>query len=1187
MNKELTVKEQEKLQNLLVLADQVILQTHYSQMDLQALCPIDQRIAQIRADDITCLYRITELVCDRKAGCTKALTTVLNAMHSASATCIMLLQCVEGRSELYLGAVNKKNCDNYYYLTTIQNVLRTALEGNLPGTEFQEITSRQDVDKKLRECLDSGFDTQCITSVSCVAEQPEQGHLRDGLEKLLSAVGPKNFTIMILADPVDRQEIAVTRQGYENLGTRLSEFETMNVSMQKSKGTSSTVSETIGLSKSITDSISHTQNTSYSNGWSNGASHNQNNKNIVKGVVSGGVGVISAVAAKNPQAGFMAMNVVSGLMGKDSSDGTNEGTNGGETHGTADQQGQAIQSGQNQQKTSGQTDNISESMTIQFTQKDCHIQSLLGKLNAYLKWLDRRENYGMFDCCAYIISGNPGTNMLVASQYQALMQGDGEMSQPITMNTWTEGAGLEQVRESLLHMSHPIIQREGVRFSPAMLTSSKELACQMALPRESVVGVTVMEYEAFGREVVRKSPLPDGRVIRLGNINHMGKVDKTQPVLLDVQSLASHTFIAGTNGSGKSNTVFCLLEELVKADIPFLVVEPAKGEYKNVFGQEQNVHVYGTNRKKTPLLHLNPFWFNEDVDIKEHIASLMGIFTASWSMYAAMSQVLNAAIENAYRACGWNITTSRCAKQRIFPTVADVMEALQGKMEQTAFSDEVRGNYVGALSTRLEALNTGICADIFSGADLGDEALFASNVLIDLSRTGSSEISAMVMGILLVRLQEYRKSEGAINHPLRHITVLEEAHHLLRKTSSVQSEDSANPMGKAVEMISNAIAEMRSYGDGFIIADQSPGLLDESVLRNTNTKIVMRLPDGNDRELMGRTIGLTDKQAFELSRLKTGVAIVYQKDWLEAVSCQVDRAKHKEILYDYQPKPDEENTRLLEIGCFLADSCMGDVNGSRKHIMEQVLHTAVSGKTRKSLLKLLGQQDAPWEVYAEVLCAMFPVSMEYPDSLHQEDMDLWYLETGLTNDLEDFPNNLCRLILAANAAKLGKTDTKWDAVSKYLYHNESDKLLKSARATVFAAVCGIPEKKPVGSLGILSNGSETDKKLWMLYQQFQETGVCRQRREIHPYSEIAWELCGGEMAWQSALPLLLKGDYRGWTDKMCQSLSDNLSGQQLTQLEVLSLALQNKGLRPEVKQFYIKWFVWAKSVSSPSKSETL
>ena len=1184
MNTEPETVEQKNLQNVLELANEVIQQTHYSQMSTFNLCPVDQRISQIQSENIACLYRITELVCDKKIGSSNALTIILNALHAANATCLMLLQCVEGRSELYLGVVNKKNCENYYYLTTIQNVMRTALEGNLPGTEFQEIVSRQEVSQKLKECLDSGFDTQYITSVSCVAEQSEPSLSRNGLEKLLGAVGRKNFTIMLLADPVDRQEIAVKRQGYEDLGTRLSEFETFNVSLQKSNGISITTNQTTGFNKSITNSLSHTQNTSYSNGWSHGTNSNKSGQNLINGIVSGGVGIISAAATKNPQAGFLAMSAVNGLIGKD---GINDGSNEGRSDGTADQTGISIQNGESFQHSDGKTNSVSEGMTIQFVQKDCHIQNLLGKLNAYLKWMDHRENYGMFECCTYIISGNPGTNMLVASQYQALMQGDGEINQPIAINTWTENNGVELVRNSLLHLSHPIMEREGVFFTPAMLTSSKELAYQMALPQESIIGVSVMEYEAFGREVTRKSPLSEGKVIRLGNINHMGKTDKMQPVLLDMQSLASHTFIAGTNGSGKSNTVFCFLEELTKTNIPFLVIEPAKGEYKNVFGEEKNVHVYGTNRKKTPLLRLNPFWFQEDVDIKEHIASLMSIFTASWSMYAAMSQVLNAAIENAYRACGWNIATSRCTRHRIFPTVADVMEALWGKMNQTAFSDEVRGNYVGALSTRLETLNTGICADIFSGADLGDEALFELNVLIDLSRTGSSEINAMIMGILLIRLQEYRKSKGAVNHPLRHVTILEEAHHLLRKTTIGQNEENANPMGKAVEMISNAIAEMRSYGEGFIVVDQSPGLLDESVLRNTNTKIVMRLPDSYDRELIGKTIGLSDKQIFELSRLKTGVAVVYQKDWLEAVLCQVDHAWHKEKLYSYRHQLDKETKQLIEIGTFFSDRLARKEQYENEAIEEKILLAPISGKTRRNLLKLLIKSEASWEDYCEVFCDMFPIFLEYPEIFYQEDIKLWYSETRVANEMEELPDELFRIIIASNASKLEKIDSKWGSIAQQFYPNNYASNLKHVRAAVLATVCGIAENIPCQNPETLVNGTEIDKLLWKLYQKFKKSGICRKRNEIYPYSVIAWELCGGESAWSEALPFLLSENYKEWTEKMCQHLAKHLEAQRNLQFEVLNLVLLNKCQNSETSQFYMKWLVWSKRTNFFSKSESM
>lgn len=75
-----------------------------------------------------------------------------------------------------------------------------------------------------------------------------------------------------------------------------------------------------------------------------------------------------------------------------------------------------------------------------------------------------------------------------------------------------------------------------------------------------------------------------------------------------------------------------------------------------------------------------------------------------------------------------------------------------------------------------------------------------------------------------------------MNTELRHITVLKEAHNILRRTSFEQSSEGSNLTGKSVEMISNAIAEMRTYGEGFIIVDQAPGLLDMSAIRNTNTK---------------------------------------------------------------------------------------------------------------------------------------------------------------------------------------------------------------------------------------------------------------------------------------------------------------------------------------------------------------
>ncbi|WP_031555841.1 ATP-binding protein, partial [Oribacterium sp. FC2011] len=152
---------------------------------------------------------------------------------------------------------------------------------------------------------------------------------------------------------------------------------------------------------------------------------------------------------------------------------------------------------------------------------------------------------------------------------------------------------------------------------------------------------------------------------------------------------------------------------------------------------------------------------------------------------------------------------------------------------------------------------------------------------------------ALIMGLLVLRLQEHRmdqRENGAdFNEGLKHVTILEEAHNLLKRTSTEQSNESANLLGKSVEMLANSIAEMRTYGEGFIIADQSPGMLDLSVIRNTNTKIIMRLPDFSDRELVGKAAGLNNEQIEELVKLEQGVAAISQNNWVEPILCKIDK----------------------------------------------------------------------------------------------------------------------------------------------------------------------------------------------------------------------------------------------------------------------------------------------------------
>ena len=1180
------VLQQEKNGRLLEWAERIIQQRQYETLETLAPRPLDTLTQQIRPEDVTCLFRVSELVFRRDEGSLDRFTTVLNALHAAGASCLMLLQCCSGRSELYLGAVNKQRYDNVFYMNTIRDILRTGIEGNLPGTELKEIVSKRDIANKLEQCLDNGFDSQCVTAVSCVAgDLSEMGKAANGIENLLEAVGRQNFTLMLLADPVNRDQMRVIRQGYQDLSTQLSANSEMSISIQTGKSSTFSESYSETVTQTIGESISLTQSHTSGTGWSRGTNHSESDNSNAMKLKKGATAAAALVFGKNS---LFAMNTLSSMFINPSQDSISEGISGNESDTLGKQTSTNTSTATGTNTGTSKAFATNEGLTIQTTTKDRYTKELLDRVEWYLNWLNRCENYGMFNCCAYVISSNAGTNLMVASQYQALMQGNGEMSQPVTINTWTRENGADRVKQALMHMQHPLVQCDDLNegLTPAMLMSSKELSRQMALPQHSVVGISVLEYASFGREVVRKTPLKSGKVLRVGSIAHMGKTVAHQPVLLDMQSMAAHTFVAGTNGSGKSNTVFRIIEELMGASIPFMVIEPAKGEYKNVFGREPNVQVYGTNSRKTELLRLNPFWFNEDVDVLEHIDKLIDVFNASWPMYAAMPAVLKAAIENAYRSCGWNLKKSVCkGPYRVFPTVQDVLGEFNNKMDSTAFSEEVKGNYVGALSTRLESLCNGIYGEIFGGRNLSDQELFDSNVIIDLSRVGAAETKSMIMGMLIIRLQEYRMSSEAMNLPLKHVTVLEEAHHLLRRTSSAQSEDGANMLGKSVEMISNAIAEMRSYGEGFVIVDQSPGLMDMSVMRNTNTKMILRLPEAGDRDMVGNTMGLTTEQIYELSRLKTGVCAIYQKDWLEAVLCQVDRAKHDEVLYRYQQTRDAELERRTQVvKALLTPFREVQTEPETDEIAGLILACGISGTQKKALLRELTARRPDQKLRRTLIRELAETELELPEVIDRAAVTRWYDDLCADAELLDrWGEQDLPLILQITIEQLSDQDTAWESVQRLLPGPFAvrDQALKESRGRTLARLCPlhcreIPLTADLRSvleedLLRLMDATALDHQLAQLLRISLDQGLIRQRNQLKPYTDIVWELMGGQKCWDELYPLLLQNKLAQWDQAAGEVLEMRVSADRQTQVSLLGLFLQRKGADPCVKDRFAAW----------------
>lgn len=696
-----------------------------------------------------------------------------------------------------------------------------------------------------------------------------------------------------------------------------------------------------------------------------------------------------------------------------------------------------------------------EGITQTFT--NFNIKHALDLLENQMERLEQSTALGMWDFAAYVLSEEYDVANNVAHSYLALTLGEDSYMSKSAINVWKgnveeEKEVAKEIAGYIRELRHPlfglkqdmIIEDRAFNVYPSIVTattslSGKELAYSLNFPQKSIAGLPVIECAEFGRNVVTYDlAYENSEQLELGNIFHMNHIEENR-VELAKKSLASHTFITGSTGSGKSNTVYQLIEKARKKNVKFLVVEPAKGEYKHVFGTCKDVSVFGTNPSLIPILRINPFSFPEGVHVLEHLDRLVEIFNVCWPMYAAMPAVLKSAVEKSYKDCGWDMIRSvNTYGEVLYPSFADVAKNIKEIIDNSEFDKDNKGAYKGSLLTRLESLTNGINGMIFTCDEISNEALFDENVIVDLSRVGSSETKSLIMGMLVLKLQEYRMTSNAMNVELKHITVLEEAHNLLKKTSTEQSSESANLIGKSVEMLTNAIAEMRTYGEGFIIADQAPGLLDMSVIRNTNTKIIMRLPDQTDRELVGRAANLNEDQITELAKLPCGVAAVYQNEWVQPVLCKID--KHKTVDKEYEHKPEEEiylDAYSQKVSDSLLDCIMNKElfrKGNKadiKRLKEMVIKSKLTTEIKKDFVEYLSSDDENTLESLRVLIFDF-LSAEnaIKESRHCEDINAWVRSVvdGLKPSVKEYTNHQIDLVLALILYEQSTRDPEYNGI---------------------------------------------------------------------------------------------------------------------------------------------------------------
>ncbi|MDR1464862.1 MAG: ATP-binding protein [Oscillospiraceae bacterium] len=835
------LSDKQKLEVQLDIIDESIRRRDLSRLTEMEIVPADgfPPLEEDIIDNIR-LFRVTEMVYATDEQSTDKFTTVFNTLSTYRASCFILIDSDGSKTSFYLGV--RSNGDNRSTVT-LSDTLKNTLIGHFPGAKIQN-EDRQGI-ARISEKIAR---MQNVSSVSVIGNEKsengrQQGQFVQGMEKLMLALQGRQYTGIILAQNRTPAEVQVLRKGYQKIYTKLSPLQKTQLQTSTSSSKSQSFFEMTPKQKAA--------------------------------MIAG-----SAVSIAGAAIGFAAGNMPGMMLG---------GQIGNSLGGLFSSFAPAEQS--------------SRSDSSSTTLENKYVTDMLELLDDALGRTKEFDSYGMWNLAGYFISDDMSSAEIAASNYRSLMSGEYTGREVSAINSWRGGFPcFDNLTACLSRFTHPQFVYGGDFItSAATAVSGKELGLHLGLPRATVPGLPVIEHAQFGKEIhsgqlIAKtaSDSPEDR-ITLGRVFDLGQVTN-QPVELENRSLNMHTFITGSTGSGKSNTVYQILMELRQDRVPFLVIEPAKGEYRDVFGRLPDVRVFSTNPSIAPLIHINPFMFPDSIHVLEHVDGLVEIFCVCWPMYDAMPAFFKDAVLRAYEAVGWDLGTSGYdGDAPEYPDFEVLAEQLDYLIEHSGYHSDIKSNYKGALLTRVRSLTVGLNKYIFTNEQTPYETLFDQNCILDISRVKSGETKALIMGMAVYLLNEYRVHQKAeSNCGLRHVTVLEEAHALLKNTA--QGTD-AGLVGKSVEMLTNTIAEIRTYGEGFVIVDQSPSSVDIAAIKNTNTKIVLRTPEANDREAVGRSMGLTDEQVNEIARLPGGVAVVYQNDWICPVLAMIDKAAVTESTY--------------------------------------------------------------------------------------------------------------------------------------------------------------------------------------------------------------------------------------------------------------------------------------------------
>ncbi|MHB9298896.1 helicase HerA domain-containing protein [Fusobacterium polymorphum] len=839
------------------------------------------------------------------------------------------------------------------------NLLKSAIRGNFRGSKIEEVEPDEMLEIFNKMQTNSNNRNRKYASVIGTPgiNESEDKKSFQGVDRLVDVMQGDDFGLCILAKPLSKRAIKKIEDDLYQIYNNLSKFS--KVSLQEgenkskgtsiSKGTSDSVSygenttkgtnyskttgtsENTGTSESKTagsttgtnysetqtegknwgksegknDGTSKTTGTNSSSGSNSGSSSSGTNQSkgtsqsITENIGTTSSENIGTSSSKGTNTGYNKSENMSKTKGTNTSTGTSESKTAGTSETT----------GTNSSKTTGTNNSASESSTIGSSQNVS--KDIINKKAAdYVKYIDEMllpiidygKSKGLYLTTTFIFADNNSQLEKLGNTIKSLYSGKKGNKNPLEFEILENNdKKIEYFKnfqipncvsydnENALTLKSYFIENDEV--SLGNWYSPNELGLIAGLPEKEVVGLALNEEVEFGLNA--KTPEKGEELISLGNLVQSGnEIDDTK-VYLEKSAFNKHIFITGVTGTGKTTTCQKLLLE---SELPFLVIEPAKTEYRILMNnpKTEDILIFTLGNDKVAPFRLNPFEFFEGESITSRVDMLKAAMEASFDMEGAIPQIIESAMYSCYEDYGWNIDTDENEKfdnpydegVYSFPTLEDLLNKVETEVTKHNFDDRLKKDYIGSITARLQGLLVGSKGQMLnSRRSIDFRELIEKKVVLEIEGIKNGTEKSLVMGFILTNLCEALRAKYNKDKHFKHITLIEEAHRLLSKYSPGDSLNKKN----SVETFADMLAEVRKYGESLIIADQIPNKMTPEVLKNTNTKIVHKIFAEDDKEAIGNTISLSKEQKDFLSSLPTGRAIVFSQSWTKAIQVQIER----------------------------------------------------------------------------------------------------------------------------------------------------------------------------------------------------------------------------------------------------------------------------------------------------------